>query len=198
MVCHFTGEPFQPSYRQPYRPAHMCSRAPSDGFEHVVGRPLCQFPSYFVDVIVSRLITPIKRTYRHPTQKTETCRLLPKRSDPDERRERIERIQRPTTVTRNRKCCALAGDPALLKYEHVRFSQNVARVNTVRLDEILARLRASTVSSRKDRGQCKRSNDSAECTQKIDLALVSGLSRSNSVNDIVERLYRPIVAQTTR
>ena len=68
----------------------------------------------------------------------------------------------------------------------------------MRLDEILARLSASTVSSRKDRGQCKRSKYSPECTQKIDLALVSGLSPSNSVNDIVERLYRPIVAQTTR
>ena len=199
-MCPLIGGTYPQPSRQPYLPSNMCERAPTDGFAHVTERPVNLIPAYLVDFIVSRLLRPISRNSRHGTEKADTSREQLKKPElkPEKRREWVERIQRPTTASTYRKCCALAGDPVLRKYQHVRFSPRVS-VNTVRLDEILERVRASTVSSRKNRGQCKRSDcDANGDKQKIGLALMSGLSPSHCVNDIVERLYRPVVTPTTR
>ena len=130
----------------------------------------------------------------------DKSRRLPNRSTlgPEEKMEWVERIQKPTTSCANRKCCALVADPDLRKYRHVRFSQNIV-VSPARLDEILVRVRASTASTSKNYEQCLRLSCNANrCTQNNNLALVSGLSRSHCVNDIVDRLYRPVVYPTCR
>ena len=189
----------QPS-SQPFRPSNMCERAQTDNLGHVLVRPQRTVSPGYVEWVVSRLHTPIVHTSRNTTQKSDQSRRLPNRSTlgPEEKQEWIERIQKPTTSCAYRKCCALVADPDLRKYRYVRFSQNIV-VSPARLDEILVRVCASTASTSKNCEQCMRMGCSRnKYKHKNNLALVSGLSRSHCVNDIVDRLYRPVVNPTSR
>ena len=146
----------QPS-SQPYRPSNMCERAQHNCFGHVTVRSQRAVSPGYVDWVVSRLHTPIVRSSRNTTQKSDNSRRLPNRSTlgPEEKLEWIERIEKPTTSCAYRKCCALVAAPDLRKYRSVRFSQNIV-VSPARLGEILVRVCASTASTSKYYEQCRK------------------------------------------
>ena len=181
VIFALTGGTYPQPSSQPYRPSNMCERAQTDCFDHVSVRPQQAASPCYVNWVVSRLHTPIGRNSRNTTQKSDKSRRLPNRSTlgPEEKLEWIERIQKPTTSCAYRKCCALVADPDLRKYRHRRFSQNIV-VSPARLDEILVRVCASTASTCKNYEQCRKLDCNANrYTQKNNLALVSGLSRSH-------------------
>ena len=108
----------------------------------------------------------------------------------EENRKFLRRITRPTRSSRRRDLDAFWQETEASEYFYADFSDEVP-IGKDDLEEIVNRIRTPTVASELADGyRCPKMKLDVEINRD-KLPLVSGLSRSRKVDDIVQRLYRP-------
>lgn len=119
----------------------------------------------------------------------------------DEVKKSLRRITRPTTSTKTRTFCTYCKDPDLEEWHDIDFSDDKI-VSQDQLDDIIKRVATPTVASEGGKtGRCRRRKDSVatEMSKRRGLPLVSGMPRSQNIQEVTDRVYyQPFERQRRR